>query len=73
MMANSLDSEKDYYSRSVEGMLEDFNIDENIGLKSSELEERYSIYGYNELPKIKKSLWKIYLAPIFNILIIIPL
>jgi Ca2+-transporting ATPase len=70
-MVNSLESKNEYYSRSIEEILDDFKTDENIGLKSSVLEERYSIYGYNELPKIKKSLWKIYLAPIFNILIII--
>ena len=70
-MVNSLESKNEYYSQSVEEILDDFKTDENLGLKSTGLEERYSIYGYNELPKIKKSLWKIYLAPIFNILIII--
>jgi len=35
------------------------------------LENRYQFFGHNELPKIKKSIWKIYFAPIFNFLILI--
>ncbi|MFX0012532.1 MAG: cation-translocating P-type ATPase, partial [Candidatus Hermodarchaeota archaeon] len=31
----------------------------------------FNKFGYNELPKIKRSIWKIYLAPIFNFLIVI--
>ncbi|NHJ25892.1 MAG: cation-translocating P-type ATPase [Candidatus Lokiarchaeota archaeon] len=60
-----------YYSQPLNDLIKDFNTDTEKGIKSIELDERYSIYGYNELPKIKKSLWKIYLAPIFNFLIII--
>lgn len=60
-----------YYSQPLNDLIKDFNTDTEKGIKSIELDERYSVYGYNELPKIKKSLWKIYLAPIFNFLIII--
>ncbi len=60
-----------YYSQPLNDLIKDFNTDIENGIKSIELDERYSLYGYNELPKIKKSLWKIYLAPIFNFLIII--
>ena len=60
-----------YYHQSIDDLILKFNADINNGLKSEELEARYLKYGYNELPKIKKSLWKIYLAPIFNFLIVI--
>ncbi|GAJ00418.1 unnamed protein product, partial [marine sediment metagenome] len=58
-------------TQSIDELVTKFQTDPNNGLKSSEMESRYLDFGYNELPKIKKSLWKIYLAPIFNFLIII--
>jgi len=58
-------------TQSIDDLVTKFQTDPNSGLKSSEIENRYLEFGYNELPKIKKSLWKIYLAPIFNFLIII--
>ncbi|MFX0003862.1 MAG: cation-translocating P-type ATPase [Candidatus Hermodarchaeota archaeon] len=60
-----------YYNQSIEDLVKNFNVDIENGLNSSELNERYQKSGYNELPKIKKSIWKIYLAPIFNFLIVI--
>jgi Ca2+-transporting ATPase len=60
-----------YYNQSVEDLVKKFNTNLDYGLKLSELNERYLKSGYNELPKIKKSIWKIYLAPLFNFLIII--
>jgi Ca2+-transporting ATPase len=60
-----------YYAQTLSDLIKEFNTDTEKGIKSLELDEQYVIYGYNELPKIKKSLWKIYLAPIFNFLIII--
>ena len=59
------------YSQSIDDLITQFQTDTNNGLKTSEIEKKNLEYGYNELPKIKKSLWKIYLAPIFNFLIII--
>ncbi len=59
------------YFQSIDDLISKFQTDSNNGLKNSEIEKRFIKYGYNELPKIKKSLWKIYLAPIFNFLIII--
>ncbi len=59
------------YSQSLDDLITQFQTDPNEGLKETEIEQKYRKYGYNELPKIKKSLWKIYLAPIFNFLIII--
>jgi len=54
----------EYYNKSIEELLLIFNSDIEKGLNSSELEEGYNKFGYNELPKIKKSIWRVYLAPI---------
>ena len=59
-----------YYNQPIEELIKTFNADIYHGINSSELNERHLKYGYNELPKIKKSIWKIYLAPIFNFLIL---
>jgi len=57
--------------QSIDNLIAQFKTDPNLGLNTADIEPRFLKYGYNELPKIKKSLWKIYLAPIFNFLIII--
>ncbi len=59
------------YFQSIDSLISTFQTDAKNGLKSSEIEKKHLEYGYNELPKIRKSIWKIYLAPIFNFLIII--
>ncbi len=64
-------SDKKYYYQSIKDLISKFNTNLDYGLNSIELKERYFKFGYNELPKIKKSLWKIYLSPIFNFLIVI--
>jgi len=64
-------SKKNCYSWEIDDLIEEFETDINQGLDLSSLDNLYEKYGYNELPKIKKSLWKIYLAPIFNFLIVI--
>ncbi len=70
-MVESISSRKDYYILTIEQVASEFETDLTTGLSSSIIDNRYLKYGYNELPKIKKSLWKIYLAPIFNFLIVI--
>jgi Ca2+-transporting ATPase len=60
-----------YYNQPIEEIAKDLNANLKVGLNSSELDARYQNSGYNELPKIKKSIWRIYLAPIFNFLIMI--
>jgi len=59
------------YFQPIDDLIAQFQTDTNLGLNASDIETKFLKYGYNELPKIKKSLWKIYLAPIFNFLIII--
>jgi len=70
-MQHSHISKEKYYSWEIDDLLDNFETDINQGLELSSLDNLYEKYGYNELPKIKKSLWKIYLAPIFNFLIVI--
>ena len=60
-----------YYHQSVSELIKTFDTDPDNGINSSDLEERYHKSGYNELPKVKKSIWKIYFAPLFNFLIMI--
>ncbi|MFX1572264.1 MAG: cation-translocating P-type ATPase [Promethearchaeota archaeon] len=64
-------TEMTYYTQPIDALIESFKTDQDQGLNSDELNERYQKSGFNELPKIKKSIWKIYLAPIFNFLILI--
>jgi len=59
------------YFQPIDELIAQFQTNTNLGLNTSDIESKFLKYGYNELPKIKKSLWKIYLAPIFNFLIII--
>ena len=62
---------KKFYNYSTEEISEDLNINIETGLKQEDIEDRIKEYGYNELPKIRKSIWKVYLAPVFNFLIVI--
>ncbi len=70
MSSSKIQNEIYFYNQSIENLIRDFKTDLDHGLNSSDLPERYLKSGYNELPKIKKSIWKIYLAPIFNFLIV---
>ena len=71
MSLSEKQNEINYYNQPIEDLVKNLNTDTENGLNSSELNGRYQKSGYNELPKIKKSIWKIYLAPIFNFLIVI--
>jgi len=70
-MNQSISQRTKYYNLTAEDVASEFGTDINKGLSTSIINDRYLKYGYNELPKIKKSLWKIYLSPIFNFLIVI--
>ena len=62
---------KGYFSKDLETIYKELQTDPNQGLKQKENDSRYIYYGSNEIPKAGKSLFKIYLAPIFNIFILI--
>ncbi|MBN1217241.1 MAG: cation-transporting P-type ATPase [Candidatus Lokiarchaeota archaeon] len=60
-----------FYAKKIDALIEELQSDNNKGLSDDQLEKKYLQYGYNELPDVKKNLWRIYLAPIFNFLILI--
>ncbi len=57
------------YNFSPNEIINIFNTDRDKGLSSEEAVHRLAEYGENELPKVKTSFWKIYIAPISNWLI----
>ena len=62
---------KSYHNQQLGKIIEELNTNLEHGLSTSIIEGKRLTFGLNELPKIKKSIWRIYLAPIFNFLIVI--
>lgn len=62
---------KRYFSRNVDEICKELQTDPSQGLKQKESEARLEFYGLNDIPKAGKSLFKMYLAPIFNVFILI--
>ena len=60
-----------YFNKSIEEVCASLRTDQKNGLVSVEAERRLREYGFNEVPKVKKSIFKVYLAPLFNWLIVI--
>ncbi len=59
------------HSQSVSKIAQQLNTDLNHGLMSGEAQRRLEFFGPNQLPKIRGSFWRVYLAPILNGLILI--
>ncbi|MBY9000827.1 MAG: cation-transporting P-type ATPase [Candidatus Heimdallarchaeota archaeon] len=53
----------------IDKISEELNTDIRFGLHDEEADKRLEQYGPNVIPKIKGSVWQIYLAPLFNWLI----
>ncbi|MBD3214606.1 MAG: HAD-IC family P-type ATPase [Candidatus Lokiarchaeota archaeon] len=62
---------KNPYNLSPEDLSKKLGTDLENGLTQEKAQSRLERYGKNELPKIDKSIWKVYLAPLFNFLIVI--
>ncbi|MHA1842657.1 MAG: cation-translocating P-type ATPase [Promethearchaeota archaeon] len=60
-----------YYKESIDDLVKKFNTDINKGLSTEEAKARLERYGPNILPDVSKGFIKIYLAPLFNWLIVI--
>ncbi|MGQ4874499.1 MAG: cation-translocating P-type ATPase [Promethearchaeia archaeon] len=60
-----------YYYQPLEELIKRFDTNIEKGLSHEKIGILRQKFGYNELPKVKKSIWKIYLAPLFNFLIVI--
>ncbi|MHA2021116.1 MAG: cation-transporting P-type ATPase, partial [Candidatus Thorarchaeota archaeon] len=58
-----------YHSMPLPAVLQELDVDPAKGLSKSVVKSRKEEYGPNEIPKIRGSFWKVYLAPILNWLI----
>ncbi|MHA1241377.1 MAG: HAD-IC family P-type ATPase, partial [Promethearchaeota archaeon] len=63
--------EEIYYNMELDQIYKKFQTNSNDGLTNEEAEKRLELYGFNEIPKASKGFIKIYLAPLFNLLIVI--
>ncbi|TFF89895.1 MAG: cation-translocating P-type ATPase [Promethearchaeota archaeon] len=70
-MSKSPTLDPEYYAKSIENIIKELDTDKRIGLNENQIKQKIEKFGYNELPEVKRNLWRIYLAPIFNFLILI--
>jgi len=64
-------TEENYYNIELEQIYQKFQTNPKNGLTLKEANKRLEKYGFNEIPKVSKGFIKIYLAPLFNWLIVI--
>ncbi|MFW9971055.1 MAG: cation-translocating P-type ATPase [Candidatus Odinarchaeota archaeon] len=64
-------TEEDFYNIELEEIYKKLQTDPKKGLTQKEASQRIEKYGLNEIPKVSKGFIKIYLAPLFNYLIVI--
>ncbi|MFX0134486.1 MAG: cation-translocating P-type ATPase [Candidatus Hodarchaeota archaeon] len=64
-------AEKNYYNLELRQIYSELKTNPNKGLTEKEAQKRLEKYGFNEIPKVSKGFIKIYLAPLFNWLIVI--
>ena len=60
-----------YYCKELDEIYNELQTNPEIGLRMDDIPEKLEKYGANKLPKIKRSIWRIYFAPIFNLLIVL--
>ncbi len=63
--------EEIYYNMDLDQIYSKFETNSSNGLTDEEAQKRLELYGLNEIPKASKGFIKIYLAPLFNWLIVI--
>ncbi|MFX1374599.1 MAG: cation-translocating P-type ATPase [Promethearchaeota archaeon] len=63
--------EENYYNLELQQICEKLQTDPDKGLTQKEAIKRLELYGLNEIPRVSKGFIKIYLAPLFNWLIVI--
>jgi len=64
-------TEENYYNIELTEIYKKFETDPKNGLSEREAAKRLEKFGLNEIPKVSKGFIKIYLAPLFNWLIVI--
>ncbi len=57
------------HSLTIEQVSEELNTDSRFGIKKEIVEERLIRFGENVIPKIKGTIWEVYIAPLLNWLI----
>ncbi|MHA1819050.1 MAG: cation-translocating P-type ATPase [Promethearchaeota archaeon] len=60
-----------YYMMDIEDIYRKFNVNPDLGLSDEQAKLYIQKYGVNELKKVKRSFFKVIIAPIINLLIII--
>ena len=70
-MIESLNDYNSFCNKSIKDLTNIFQSNIENGLDSKEIKIRQGKIGLNQLPKIQKSYWKIYIAPLLNFFIII--
>ncbi len=63
--------EENYYAMELNQIYELLKTDPKNGLTPEDADKRLLEYGVNEIPRVKQSFIKIYLAPLFNWLIVV--
>ena len=63
--------EENYCNMELDQIYKKFQTNSSNGLTNEEAQKRLELYGFNEIPKASKGFVKIYLAPLFNWLIVI--
>ncbi len=63
--------EESYYAMELESIFQKLNTDPKKGLTEQEAVARLEKFGPNEIPKVSQGFIKVYLAPLFNWLIVI--
>ncbi len=63
--------EENFYNLALEQIYQKIKTNPNKGLTTTEANKRLEKFGLNEIPKVSKGFIKIYLAPLFNWLIVI--
>ena len=63
--------ENEFYNLELDQIYKKLDTDPNKGLTEQEAQIRLEKYGTNEIPLVSKGFIKIYLAPLFNWLIVI--
>ena len=57
------------YDIPLEKVFTELQSNPDTGLSQKEVDRRFTTYGKNEIPKIKGTIWQVYLAPLFDTLI----
>ncbi|MCK4287004.1 MAG: hypothetical protein KAX18_12415, partial [Candidatus Lokiarchaeota archaeon] len=64
-------TEENYYNLELNQIYKKLKTNPDSGLTEKEVNKRLEEFGLNEIPKVSKGFIKIYLAPLFNWLIVI--